>query len=329
MYSCVPAKERRQRLVEGVGEDLLGPLGRRVRGDDLVERALHVQHHRVQLAARPPATSTRRGLLSSSVRPERLGQPPGRVDGEDDDACGRPRPRAAPAPPPSSSCRRRRSRSRRRSGCPGRRSASSRSSGLGLRRGAVTPADLRAPTGAPRAGRPARTGRRGRSARRSSGSSTVGRPSAVDVVRAARPARPSAAACSTASLGQRVGQRRASVRPAAASAGASSAPVEPALGGPVQVAGRQQRLGGHVDDHRADRQPAPSQLGDRVRGLLHRHLLQQRDQVHRGLRRAQHRHHAVALRLDRAGPGQPAISAVTLRKRVIRPVGGASSTTAS
>ena len=44
---------RRQRLVEGVGEDLLGPLRRGVRDDDVVERPLHVQHHRVQLAVGP------------------------------------------------------------------------------------------------------------------------------------------------------------------------------------------------------------------------------------------------------------------------------------
>ena len=44
-----------------------------------------------------PTPATGRGVLSSSVRPERLGQPAGRVDGEHDDACGRPRPPARPS----------------------------------------------------------------------------------------------------------------------------------------------------------------------------------------------------------------------------------------
>jgi hypothetical protein len=37
-----------QGLVERVGEDLLGFLSTGVRLHDLVERALHVQHHRVE-----------------------------------------------------------------------------------------------------------------------------------------------------------------------------------------------------------------------------------------------------------------------------------------
>ena len=51
--------------------------------------------------------------------------------------------------------------------------------------------------------------------------------------------------------------------------------------------------------------PQRGQLGDRVHGLLHRHLLQQRDHVHRGHRRAQQRGDALALGLDRAHLGQP------------------------
>ena len=47
------------------------------------------------------------------------------------------------------------------------------------------------------------------------------------------------------------------------------------------------------------------QLGDRVGGLLDRHLLQQRHHVHRGHRRAQDRGDALALGLDRADLGQP------------------------
>ena len=70
MYSCVPAKLRRQRLVEGVGQDLRGPVRVGVRLDDLVERPLHVEHHRVRAAAVAASTpSTWRGVLSSSVRP--------------------------------------------------------------------------------------------------------------------------------------------------------------------------------------------------------------------------------------------------------------------
>ena len=43
----------------------------------------------------------------------------------------------------------------------------------------------------------------------------------------------------------------------------------------------------HVDDDRADRQPGGAQLRDAVDRLLHRHLLEQRDEVHGGLRRSQ------------------------------------------
>ena len=80
---------------------------------------------------------------------------------------------------------------------------------------------------------------------------------------------------------------------------------------------------------RADRQAGRAQLGDRVDGLLDRHLLQQRHQVDRRLRRAQHRHHAVAWVWIGPILASPATSSVTFRKRVIRPVGGASITTAS
>ena len=74
----------------------------------------------------------------------------------------------------------------------------------------------------------------------------------------------------------------------------------------------------------------PRQFGDAVDGLLDRHLLQQRHQVDGGLGRPDARRMTVSAWL-RIGPtrASPATSALTLRKRAMRPVGGASSTTAS
>ena len=48
----------------------------------------------------------------------------------------------------------------------------------------------------------------------------------------------------------------------------------------------------------------PAQLGDAVQGLLDRHLLEQRDEVHGGLRRADHLLHGVGVAADRPDPGQ-------------------------
>ena len=59
----------RQRLVEGVREDRGGALGVGVGLDDLVERPLHVEHHRGERAGRRRRPSTGRGSLSSSVSP--------------------------------------------------------------------------------------------------------------------------------------------------------------------------------------------------------------------------------------------------------------------
>ena len=80
------------RLVEGVGEDLRGLLGGRVRLDDLVEGALHVEHHRVEAAAAGGVGPRHRarGVVELD-QAHRLRQPPGRVDREDDD----PPPRSA------------------------------------------------------------------------------------------------------------------------------------------------------------------------------------------------------------------------------------------
>ena len=82
------ARERAgDRLVEGVGQDLRGLVGGGVRLDDLVEGALHVEHHRVQRPAGLVADAGHRarGVVELG-EPERLGQPPRRVDGEHDDA---------------------------------------------------------------------------------------------------------------------------------------------------------------------------------------------------------------------------------------------------
>ena len=95
------AGERRgDRLVEGVGEDLLGAVRGGVGLHHLVEGAAHVEHHRVQLA-RPRAVRharpTRPRLVAQLRQPQRLGQPARRVDRQHGDPRGRGPPRAAPA----------------------------------------------------------------------------------------------------------------------------------------------------------------------------------------------------------------------------------------
>ena len=84
------------RLVEGVGQDLLGLLRGGVGRHDLVEGALHVEHHRVERAARRGVDAgDRPGGVVELGEAEGLGQPPRRVDGEDDDLApvlGRPQP---------------------------------------------------------------------------------------------------------------------------------------------------------------------------------------------------------------------------------------------
>ena len=105
---------RGQRLVEGVRHDLLGAALVGVFEHDVVERALHVQHHRVQPAPGRcvDALDRTRGVVQLG-QAQRLREPPCRVDGEHDDVPaalggaqreGRGRGR---------SCRRRRSRSTR------------------------------------------------------------------------------------------------------------------------------------------------------------------------------------------------------------------------
>ena len=282
-------------------------------GDDVVERPLHVQHHRVQFARRPRDLDPPR-LVVQLDQAERLGQPPGRVDGEDDDA-------------PAGLRRGQRQRRRRRRLAHAAGAAADDDPGLrvvdqgpevqrrgersGAGRGRGVP---RVPFGVRRlrghaatsvrrwssSRRPARTAQPRSTVPVSSGSSTVGRPSASTSSRSASCAA-QRRACSVTSATSASAIASAPGRCAAASAGASSAPVSSARAARARVVLGQHRLGRHVDDHRADRQRGLVQFRDRVGGLLHRHVLQQRHQVHRGLRRPQHRHDAVALGLDRAG----------------------------
>jgi hypothetical protein len=85
-----------QRLVERVGQDLRRPGRVGVRLDDLVERALHVEHHRVQAAARLVVDPLDQpGGVVEGAQAHRLGQPAGRVDGQHADlapALRRPQP---------------------------------------------------------------------------------------------------------------------------------------------------------------------------------------------------------------------------------------------
>ena len=81
-----PGEGAGDRLVEGVREDLLGLLRRRVGHDDLVEGPLHVEHHRVERpAGRGVDVLDGPGGVVQLGQAHRLGQPAGRVDGEDDD----------------------------------------------------------------------------------------------------------------------------------------------------------------------------------------------------------------------------------------------------
>ena len=268
----------------------------------------------IMACSSPPLASTSmpltwRGVLSSSVRPERLGQPAGRVDGEHHRApavpLGRPQRRARPR---WWSCPRRRRRSRRRSGSPGRRGA------------------RRRPAAAPRligrhqssvSGRRVRCGRACAQVRVSP--PAAGRSAQLVQRRPGRPRR--AAAAARPSAGPARPGRRAATPPARAGSGGPAPRVQPGDGGRSagQPGGGQPaaQLGlGHrppassggrapLTITRPTGMPQRGQLGDRVDGLLDRHLLQQRHHVHRGHRRAQQRGHALALGLDRAHLGQP------------------------
>ena len=88
----------RQRLVEGVLQDRLARSGSACCDDDLVERPLHVEHHRVQRAAgRPIDPGHRARGVVQLGQAHRLGEPAGRVDGQHDDRAARARPPAAPS----------------------------------------------------------------------------------------------------------------------------------------------------------------------------------------------------------------------------------------
>ena len=247
MYSCVPANEERQGLVEGVGQDLLRP----ARASSARRRCRRTSAScpASSRAARPsaPGTSTRRGSLSSSVQAERLGQPPGRVDGEDDDA--------APGLRGGQRQRGRRRRLAHAAGAaadddPGVRVGDQRAEvqrgrlggGRGRSAGAAAPTGS-ALTRPPRvrrcsSSRPASSNSAPRSIGPvSSGSSTVGRPSASTSSRSASCAA-HRWACSTASAARASATASSAGRCAAASAGARSAPVSPAVGGPGEAVGR-------------------------------------------------------------------------------------------
>ena len=86
MNSWEPETAVESSLVDSVCLDLLGALGLgRDPVDQLVERALGVEHHRPQLAADLEPEPLRRsarpaGLVPQLLQPERVGQPPGRID---------------------------------------------------------------------------------------------------------------------------------------------------------------------------------------------------------------------------------------------------------
>lgn len=73
----------------------------------------------------------------------------------------------------------------------------------------------------------------------------------------------------------------------------------------LQVGVVEERGPHHVHDDPPDRQLRRAQFGDAVRGLLDGHLLQQRHQVHRRLRRLEDTHHGLCLIVYRADLGEP------------------------
>ena len=128
------ARDRaRELLVDAVGEDVVARcvVGREAL-DELVERALGVEHHRPQLAAHLDAVAgeavgvDEARLVAELVEAERVGQPLGGVDRDDGDALRPPRRAPSRAPPRSSSCPRRPSPRRSRRACPRSRARSQR-----------------------------------------------------------------------------------------------------------------------------------------------------------------------------------------------------------
>ena len=156
-----------------------------------------------------------------------------------------------------------------------------------------------------RAARRARPGRCRRSAAAARTIGRLGRGQRVALLRlqqppAARARRPSSASAATASgsaspTGAEPGVERRRIQ-----AAGSRAAVSSRSSGSTRRATRTR-----FTTTAAGRQAGRAQLGEAVQRLLHRHLLQQRDQVHRGLRRAQHRASPRRPGLDRPDPGQP------------------------
>ena len=289
----------RERLVEGVRQDRLG-LGRARRGSRTISSNVRFMSSIIASSEPPVAVSTpstRRGVLSSSVRP--IDCASRRAGSMVSTTVRRPRSAARsasdaavvvlPTPPEPVQTRILRGVEdgvdveHGRARCAGSCHA--------LRLAAGRPA-RRAPTGRRRraaaaartsAGR-ARRARRGRAPRARPG--WRGRPPR----RAARSTRASGAS-SPAFSSPATTAARSSV-PCSASRRASGDSSGGAHG---------------VDDRR--RRPAGRRTRssvDAVDRLLHGHLLQQRHEVHRGLRRAEDRHDAVGLGLDRADLGQAA-----------------------
>src|SRR5450759_5237143 len=91
----------------------------------------------------------------------------------------------------------------------------------------------------------------------------------------------------------------------------------PALG-LDEAPGAENGLSHHVDQHPTDRQADPAQLRHHVHGLLRGHLPERSTSM-------------IDSAWSRTGPtrARPATCWLTLRKRATRPVGGASTTTAS
>ena len=89
MYSCVPGQRAGEILVEPVGQDRLRLLGRAgVALDQVVERALRVEHQRVEVPG--PVARHLRGRVGQRLHAQRVGQASGRVHGDDAGASAGP-----------------------------------------------------------------------------------------------------------------------------------------------------------------------------------------------------------------------------------------------
>ena len=286
----------RDRLVEGVGEDLLRLLGGGVGDDDLVERPLHVEHHRVEGAAgRGVDAGDGSGRVVELGQPHRLGEPAGRVDGEDDDPAallGRPQRQGR--------------RGRRLADPAGPAAHDDVGAAVGEQR--VDVEHRRAGAGRPLPGRhrsPSQAVMRSANSRTveaSTPSALTGRLCSGSPISSRRLrcsaswARRSAWSCASSSrpLDDRVAGRQTSGQQAFA----DRVPLEGPLGRRGQRPDGQHGLTDLVDDDHAHAQPRRAEVGDGVDRLLHRHLLQERDDVHGRLRRREHLHDRLRLGVD-------------------------------